>query len=229
MNLKFRDVPRYDDIESVGTIVESTGFFYDIEIPLAVELINEATNGNKDYKFIFVDDEETGQTVAYSCFGFIDGTIGGFDLYWIVVHNKYRGCGIGKKLLEKTHEKVIEMGGRYLIAETSSIEKYFPTRNFYLQNGYISEARIKNFYRIGDDKIFFVKNLVPEKSKDELLLEKNGWVIVNNVPFEIKYVKSGDTATGVGAQLILDSFRHDDEIEEFFDIDIEDDDKGNFS
>ena len=125
----FRDFVKIEDIECVKNIVESTGFFYDIEVPIAIDLVKDTFEGGQDYKFIFA--ELDGKTIAYSCYGSIDGTVDGYDLYWIATHDDYRGQGIGKKLLEETHLRVKDAGGRYIIAETSSLEKYLPTRKFY--------------------------------------------------------------------------------------------------
>ena len=157
MELTFRDTINYFDKYVIKEIVESTGFFYDIEIPIAIGLVESTIKDGEDYKFLFA--EIYGKTVAYVCYGTIDGTIGGYDLYWIVTHNDYRGQGIGKLLLEETHLRIKEEGGRYLIAETSSIDKYLPTHKFYENNGYIKEATIRDFYRIGDDKIIYLKLL----------------------------------------------------------------------
>ena len=153
----FRDFVKIEDIECVKNIVESTGFFYDIEVPIAIDLVKDTFEGGQDYKFLFVEFND--ETIAYTCYGLIDGTVGGYDLYWIVTHNDYRDQGIGKKLLEETHLRVKNDGGRYIVAETSSIEKYLPTRKFYENNQYNKEAIIRDFYRIGDDKIIYVKYL----------------------------------------------------------------------
>ncbi len=148
------------DIENVNEIIVSTGFFYDFEIPVAVELVEicliegEAISG---YHFLFA--EADGKTVAYSCYGPIAGTEHGFDLYWIATHNDYRGSGIGKILLEETHRKAKELGADYIIAETSSIEKYLPTRLFYEKNFYDKEAFIRDYYKTGDGKVIYVKRL----------------------------------------------------------------------
>ena len=155
MQLIFRNTINYFDKYVIKEIVESTGFFYDIEIPIAVGLVESTIKDGEDYKFLFA--EIYGKTVAYTCYGSIEGTIGGYDLYWIVTHNDYRGSGIGKNLIEETHNRVKKDGGKYIIAETSSIDKYLPTRNFYEKMEYINEASIKDFYREGDDKIFYIK------------------------------------------------------------------------
>jgi ribosomal protein S18 acetylase RimI-like enzyme len=53
----------------------------------------------------------------------------------------------------------MKRGGRMLLIETSSQETYGATIRFYERNGYQLMARIKNYYRIGDDKLVFSKEL----------------------------------------------------------------------
>jgi ribosomal protein S18 acetylase RimI-like enzyme len=155
----FRETVRPEDIRNVREIVTSTGFFYDFEIPVAVELVEDRLKEGEDSGYFFIFVELQGKTVSYSCYGPIAGTDAGYDLYWIVTHNDYRGLGIGKKLLDETHRIVKNRGGRYIIAETSSLEKYTPTRLFYEKNEYSKDAVIKDFYMINDDKVIYVKRL----------------------------------------------------------------------
>jgi len=154
--ITFRTEVREEDLEIVRSIVSSTGFFYDFEIPVAVELVEERLRLGpaSDYYFIFAEVND--KTVAYTCFGPIAGTEGGFDLYWIATHNDFRGRGIGNLLIGETHKVIREMGGRLVIAETSTIEKYAPTRHFYYKLGYTLEAKIDDFYTEGDGKVFFI-------------------------------------------------------------------------
>jgi ribosomal protein S18 acetylase RimI-like enzyme len=156
-HLVFRREVRPSDPGAVRSIVDSTGFFYPIEIPVAVELVEEKLQLGKDCDYEFVFAEFDGVTVAYTCFGPIAGTEGSFDLYWIVTHNDFRGRGIGKLIIEETHRIIRSMGGRLVIAETSSTEKYLPTRRFYESLGYVNEGMIKDFYTPGDGRVFFVK------------------------------------------------------------------------
>jgi len=155
----FRTETRPEDLETVNDILVSTGFFYDMEIPVALELVQEHLDYGDASGYFFLFAEVGGETVAYSCFGPIAGTEGSFDLYWIVTHDNQRGKGIGRILLEKTHETVLRMGGRLLIAETSTLEKYAPTRHFYESMKYTKEAQINDFYKPGDGKVFFIKRL----------------------------------------------------------------------
>jgi ribosomal protein S18 acetylase RimI-like enzyme len=155
----FRHDVKKADIKNVREIVASTGFFYDFEIPVAVELVEATIAEGEESGYFFIFAEVEGRTVAYSCYGQIACTDAGYDLYWIVTHNDYRGHGIGKKLLDETHRVVRNRGGRYIIAETSCLEKYVPTRLFYEKNNYDRDATIKDFYMPGDDKAIYVKRL----------------------------------------------------------------------
>jgi ribosomal protein S18 acetylase RimI-like enzyme len=155
--INFRTTPIPEDSENVRDIIVSTGFFYDFEVPVAVELVEAGLQEGDDSGYLFIFAEVDGRTVAYSCYGHIAGTDAGFDLFWIATHNDLRGTGIGKALLEETHKKVKEMGARYIIAETSSLDKYLPTRLFYEKNGYSKDAVIADYYKPGDGKIIYVK------------------------------------------------------------------------
>jgi len=155
--MTFRNDIHPGDETRIREIVVSTGFFYDIEVEVAVELaVEKLRDGNKStYQFIFAEND--GVAVAYSCFGLIAGTEHSFDLYWIATHDDFRGQGIGKTLLEETHRRIALQGGRNVIAETSSLEKYAPTRRFYNQMGYSQAGLIEDFYKEGDGKVTFVK------------------------------------------------------------------------
>ena len=157
--ITFRTEVRPGDPGVIRDIVLSTHFFYDFEVPVAMELAEARLEEGDGSGYHFIFAEVNGKTVAYSCFGPVSMTEGGFDLFWIVTHNDYRGMGLGKILLEETHKAVKEMGGRYLVAETSAMEKYAPTRHFYETNDYSKEAEIDDFYKPGDGKVIYIKRL----------------------------------------------------------------------
>ncbi len=159
LNIRFRTNVTVEDLENVREITTSTGFFYDFEIPVAVSLVQDHLDDGEESGYLFVFAEVEGKTVAYSCYGHIAGTDAGYDLFWIATHNDLRGTGIGKLLLEETHRHAKEMGARYIVAETSSLEKYLPTRLFYEKNNYSNEALIPDYYKPGDGKVIYVKRL----------------------------------------------------------------------
>jgi len=151
------------DMENVRKIVESSGFFSDEEVEIAVELVEERlTKGiPSGYHFLFVESE--GKVIAYTCFGRIPCTKASYDLYWIAVHDAFRGRGIGKKLLAATEREIAAQGGQRIYIETSSRQKYEPTRSFYEHCGYKQEAELKNFYSPGDAKVVYVKEINPSE------------------------------------------------------------------
>jgi GNAT superfamily N-acetyltransferase len=159
MDITFRTLPEKKDITRVMEIVESTKFFYDHEVEVAAELVAERLSHGESTGYFFVFAEADGVTVAYSCFGPISMSKTCFDLYWIATHNDCRGKGIGKKLLEETFNQARQMGCKIIIAETSGLEHYAPTRAFYISNKFELEASLKNFYDEGDDKLFYTKRI----------------------------------------------------------------------
>lgn len=157
--LAFREEVRADDAAAVREIVASTGFFHDHEIDVAVELVDERLQKGPDSGYLFLFAELDGRTVGYSCYGEVACTTGSYDLYWIAVHDDFRGRGIGGVLLEKTEGCISRLRGRAIWVETSGREKYLPTRKFYLRNGYRESALLEGFYADGDDKVVYVKRL----------------------------------------------------------------------
>ncbi|HBF89194.1 MAG TPA: N-acetyltransferase [Bacteroidales bacterium] len=159
MNLTIRELPSEKDIQHVREIVSSTGFFYDHEIDVAVELVQERVEKGIEsgYYFIFADYE--GKTIGYSCYGEIPCTTKSFDLYWIAVHNDFRDKGIGKKIFDETYNAIKKQNGRKIYIETSSREKYIPTQKFYDRCKCDLEARLKDYYDKDDDKLVYVKTV----------------------------------------------------------------------
>jgi len=159
MNITFRTTPEKRDIKRVMEIVESTKFFYDHEVEIAAELVAERLAQGESTGYFFVFAEVDGVTAAYACYGPITMSKTCFDLYWIATHNDFRGKGIGRQLLEETYKHARNMGCKIIIAETSGLEHYAPTRAFYISNKFDLEATLKNFYDEGDDKLFYTKRI----------------------------------------------------------------------
>ena len=158
-DLEFRYEVVPADRELVGAIVVSTGFFNAAEVDVAEELVDErlVKGALSGYHFVFIARQ--GKTLGYTCYGPIAGTAASYDLYWIAVHNDYRGQGLGRILLKESERLVAEALGQRVYIETSNHAHYEPTRAFYDRCGYRVEAILKDFYAPGDDKMILVKTL----------------------------------------------------------------------
>jgi GNAT superfamily N-acetyltransferase len=165
VEVSFREEPREGDRAAVRSIVEGTGFFYPDEADVAVELVEErlARGVASGYHFVFA--ERDGEVLGYACHGPIACTRSSYDLYWIAVRNGLRGHGLGRALLTRAEERIRELGGTRVYVETSSRPLYDPTRAFYLRCGYREQARLRDFYAPGDDKVILVRELLPASTQ----------------------------------------------------------------
>ena len=82
-----------------------------------------------------------------------------WNMLLIAVHPRHQGTGIGTALTRETEDAVAKRGGRVLLVETSGLASFAATRAFYAARGYAEEARIRDFYAEGEDKIVFWKAL----------------------------------------------------------------------
>lgn len=158
-DIRFRSEVVAADAQHVRQITESTGFFFDFEVDVAVSLVEERVKQGEASGYFFVFAALDGRTVGYSCFGPIACTQGSYDLYWIAVDDSCRNQGVGRRLLAETEQAIAARKGRIVWVETASKEQYRPTREFYLRNGYVVEGVLQDFYAPGDDKVIFVKRL----------------------------------------------------------------------
>lgn len=157
--MSFRRTIKPSDVGAIVAMVRSTGFFSKEELAIAKELAQEKLQNKKgcSYRFLFAQRHD--QVVGYTCYGRIPGTQSSFDIYWIVVDKKYQGRGLGKTLMAKTEQLIVQSGGKRVYVETSSRKQYKPTHAFYECCGYRREASLKNFYAKGDSKIIYSKAL----------------------------------------------------------------------
>ncbi|HEX8618954.1 MAG TPA: N-acetyltransferase [Thermoanaerobaculia bacterium] len=147
------------DRERIREILIATGRFSRQEVGWAMELVDSALAHpeRNDYEAHVLAEEQA--IHGYVLFGPTPMTDGVYDLYWIAVDPQQQGKGFGQVLLRFVENEVRRRAGRMLLIETSSKRSYAPTIRFYRQAGYHEISRIKDFYRIEDDKVVFCKHL----------------------------------------------------------------------
>lgn len=150
-----------EDREAINKILIATDMFSAEEIEIADELIEYYLDDPKqnDYE-LFTSVDDNGDVLGYVCIGPTPATLGTFDLYWIAVQPAGQNKGIGTALLSYVEQHLKGKGGRLLIAETSSMQKYEQTRAFYIRKGFVQLARIHEYYKPGDDLVIYGKYLI---------------------------------------------------------------------
>ena len=152
------------DRERLRQILVATARFSDEEVGWAMDLVDQSLDQpNKgDYLAYVLEEPDSGPKRAvqgYVCYGPTPKTEGVFDLYWIAVDPAQQGQGFGQILLRFVENEVRRQSGRMLLIETRSRTSFEPTIRFYERSGYLEITRIKDFYRIEDDKLVFCKKL----------------------------------------------------------------------
>ncbi len=162
--MKIRPAERKDR-DRIHEILVATARFTTDEVRCAMDLVDEGLEHPErgEYVIYVLEEPDSGPkrvVQGYVCFGATPLADGVFDLYWIAVDPKQQGQGFGQLLLRFVENEVRRQRGRMLLIETSSKDTYAPTIRFYQRSGYDEISRIKDFYRIEDDKVVFCKKLI---------------------------------------------------------------------
>lgn len=144
----------------VEAMTRAAGLFWDWEIPIAMEVFDDATGANASGR-IDPDYESTGVEIdgrlaGWASWGPTPNQPGTFDLYWIVVDRNIQGRGLGSLLLAEMDRRIAGRVRRLLV-ETSGRDDYAPTRAFYERHGYRIIERVPDHFAPGDDLVRFVK------------------------------------------------------------------------
>jgi len=150
----------WQDKDKIRQLLEQRGTFNKKEIDVAVELVDEALRfPEKDEYRVACAIDPPDSLAGYICFGPIPMTDDCYDLYWVVVDEKYSRSGIGGRLLEFMESNVIGLRARRIYVDTSSTSAYDAARSFYEKHGYRLVCVLKDFYRENDHKMIYKKEL----------------------------------------------------------------------
>lgn len=148
---------RHSDLPELHRILIDTAAFTPAEVECAMELLEIVLKEPTQKDYIVAIAEDQGKVAGYVLWGPVPLTEGNYDIYWIATDPAVQGKGLGRKLLFHAEACALDRGARLVCLETSSQGSYERTRRFYDQAGYLEESRIRDFYRIGDDRITYVK------------------------------------------------------------------------
>lgn len=147
-----------DDTTALIALAEATGLFEPSQTEdLSQMLFDHFNDKAKTQEFWFTDYDNEPVSVAYVAPERM--TEGTWNLYLIAVHPHHQRQGRGKSMLQYVEKMLTEKGERVLLVETSGTDDFKYIREFYRKSGYEEEARIREFYAAGVDKIVFRKKL----------------------------------------------------------------------
>ncbi|MGL5061606.1 MAG: GNAT family N-acetyltransferase [Microcoleus sp.] len=147
-----------DDTPALIALAQASGLFQPHQTEeLALMLADHFSDETNSQDIWITDDDDGLVGVAYVAPERM--TEGTWNLYLIAVHPDRQRQGRGAALLAHVEQMLAQRGVRVLLVETSGLESFEYVRSFYRKSGYDEEARIREFYQAGEDKIVFRKAL----------------------------------------------------------------------
>ena len=143
----------------------------DAPVVNAISLETGLSDGDEDLSLLEpMDDDHTwivlehasGAVIGAAYFGPEGHSDRVWNLYFLAVTAEHQGGGTGSALVAYVEANLRTRGeevAKLLLIETSSVESFAPARAFYEKLGYVEEARIREYYGPGDDKVVFWKLL----------------------------------------------------------------------
>ena len=142
------------DVPALQTVLDETGLF-------PSEMLHDMLAGflGDASEDIWLTCHLQDQAVGF-CYAVPEQlTEGTWNMLALAVLPAHQGSGCGAALVTYLEALLRERGQRILIVDTSGSEDFAPTRRFYKTIGYAEEARIRDFWAKGDDKVTFWKRL----------------------------------------------------------------------
>jgi len=155
MKSEIRDVSP-NDVEAIKTVIDSSELF---PSEMLDDMIKDYFE-NESSSDIWLTKCDGQNPVAIAYCAPEKMTEGTYNLYLIAVHKNYQGKGIGSEIMSYLENLLKKMKQRVLIVETSGLSEFELTRKFYDKCDYNREAKIRDFYQEGEDKIVFWKKLI---------------------------------------------------------------------
>jgi len=146
---------KLEDIPALQAVLDETDLFPADMLPGLVSNFL----ASEDSADLWMSCEVNGTAVGF-CYAVPEQlTDGTWNMLAIAVHPESQGGGYGAALVRSLETALRARRQRILLADTSGTDEFTLTRSFYRKNGYVEEARIRDFWARGDDKVVFWKRL----------------------------------------------------------------------
>jgi ribosomal protein S18 acetylase RimI-like enzyme len=151
-----------DDSEVISSLAISNGMFEPDGMDDFNEMMAGYLDGSLDGHAWVVAEDASGAIAGAAYYApepFADRM---WNLYFLAVQPGRHRDGTGTALITHVEQTLRSRGddvARVLIVETSSLDAYEQARAFYRKHDFDEEARIRDFYGPGDNKVVFWKAL----------------------------------------------------------------------
>jgi ribosomal protein S18 acetylase RimI-like enzyme len=147
-----------DDTDALIALADSIELFSADELEELGQMLTDSLSKDGDTHPFWITDDDDGLVGLAYCEP-ERMTHGTWNLQLIAVHPTHQRQGRGAKLLLFVEQTLVNRDARVLLVETMGTPDFEHVRAFYRKNRYDEEARIRDFYAEGADKIVFRKAL----------------------------------------------------------------------
>lgn len=148
-----------EDTAAVLDVAEASALFQPAELGLLAHMLEEHFNAEDSASDLWMIREHNEQAVGIIYAAPERMTDGTWNIYMIAVRPEAQRHRHGSAMLRHMEQVLRDLGVRLVLVETSGSPAFDHVRSFYRNHGYEEEARIREFYAAGDDKIVFRKAL----------------------------------------------------------------------
>ncbi|MFA9439521.1 GNAT family N-acetyltransferase [Uliginosibacterium sp. sgz301328] len=152
------------DVEPLLDMLKKSGQFDDEGLLHVRETLKNYFSGEFD-ELWFSAEQEGLAGIAYCAPEVMTNNVWNLLMLWVSPSRQRQG--IGNALINQIEKELRKKNARLLLVETSSLIDFSAARAFYGKQGFVSEARIRNYYAINEDKVIFTKDM-REKSHPSL-------------------------------------------------------------
>jgi ribosomal protein S18 acetylase RimI-like enzyme len=144
------------DSDSLMAIIQDSGQFDVDGLAHVKATLLEYLNGQDNGLWLTADD---GEPVGVAFCAPEPVTNGTWNLLMLWTRKDRASQGHGTALVEHVQSELQRREARLLIVETSDLPEFESARLFYEKCGFSQEARVKNFFAYGDDKLIYTRPL----------------------------------------------------------------------
>jgi GNAT superfamily N-acetyltransferase len=145
-----------EDSTSLLALIKESGQFDDNGLEHVKDTLHNYLRGTTDDLWFTADDGEPVGVAYCAPEPVTDGT---WNLLLLWIRQDRHAQGYGSALVAQIEQALKERSVRLLIVETSGLDAFESARKFYERCEFKQEARVKDFFAAGDDKLIYTKSL----------------------------------------------------------------------